>query len=131
MRIFFYRKSQIIQNITSLVMNLPTALLPEQFITNLVMNFRQPIGVCLVEQSKVAQIGDGKPFAVPYKQPFRKLRQYFFPICRTFITYLQFLNNFAPDQPVGDHHRAVDRIDNLGPCPIQNGHDTIKQAIAA
>ena len=127
MRTFFYSKDQIIQNITSLVMNLPTAIPPGQFITRLVMNFRQPLGVDLVEQSEIAQIGNGKPFAVSFMQSFGEFRQNFFSVCRTFITGLQFLNNFASDQPLGDNHVVIDGADCVRAGLLQNGNHPVKE----
>ena len=95
-RSLFYGKAQVIQNVTSHVMNLTAAILPGQFITSHVTDFREPLGVGLVEQSEIAQIGDGKPFPVPCEQFLREFRQHFFPICRTFLTNLHFLDYLTP-----------------------------------
>ena len=66
---------------------------------------------------------------VPLRQVPGQCFQNLFAVPRPLLAALQFLDNFAPDQPVGQHHIGVDCPDDIAPCLLKDGHDAAEERI--
>ena len=62
-------------------------------------------------------------------QPGREGLDYLLPVFRAFAA-LDGLHDFAPDQPIGEHHVGVDGADDIISRLLQNGCDAVEQTVA-
>ncbi len=122
------RQRQIRRNITGLVMFSP-GVAEDQFITRLVMNLRRAVGVRLVEEPEVAQVGDREASAVACRQPLGQLLQQSPAVRRPRFPILPDLDDLPSDVPVGEHHLAVDRAHDAVAGPIEDRDQAVEEVV--
>ena len=122
----FYRKCHGIQNATLSV----AFSLSFEFARCDVANLWDTVGIDRVKSSKVTQVGRGKTTPILTGQLRGKLFDYLLALFGTLISALNLLNDFTPDEPIGDDHIVVDRSDNVGASLFKNRNHTMKQIIA-